>query len=177
MKTNTLVSVFALAGSLTAVAQGVHLNAGDWIAIGFDSVGGCSFTELAPPSNVGVAFGNDSLGVGDSLRLEMFENSLNELPFAVSEYSSATPLTFVQLGGPIAWRDFQGLVRVSMLSGAVDVRYAHFIVGLNANTICSATVFAVPEPSTFWLAGLGFTVGGGIFAYKRIYAVRHLRKV
>jgi len=164
MKTITFISTLAFCASLTATAQGVHLNAGESLLISFNSVSGCSFTQLAPPSYAGVAFGIDLLAPGDSLRLEMFENSLNDSPFATQLYSPAAPVSFVEIYGPMAWLDYQGLIRISMLSGSVDVNFAHFIVGPNVNTFCDTIIHPVPEPSVCALMALG----GGLAAIVRI---------
>ena len=153
-------------------AQGVHLSAGDTLTIGFDGVSSCIFTELAPPSAVSVSFATDLLGLGESLRLEMFENSLNELPFQTGTYNPTTSVSFVSLYGPSAWLDYQGLIRISMLSGSVDVNYAHFGIGPNPNTLCSITIFAVPEPTTCLLAELGAVISAVLWFYRR---ARHIR--
>jgi hypothetical protein len=165
MKTITLIFTLAFCWSLNLAAQGVHLSAGDTLSLEFNGVLGCNFTEGSAPTFAGV--GNDILGLGESLRLEMFENSLIDSPFATQLYSPIAPATFVQIYGPSAWLDYQGVIRVTMLSGSVDVNYAHFVVSPNVNTFCNADVFAVPEPSAGLLITLGSSIGTVVWICRR----------
>jgi len=161
MKTIAWVSAFALAGGLTAGAQGVHLNGGDILSWEFNGVSMCQFTQ---ESFIGgrffVSLGMDMLGPGDTLRLEMFENGLNEAHLVVETYDGSTPLGVLFLQSPQSWLDFQGVIRLTMLSGSVDVSNVRFDVLPNLNTLCF-NVVAVPEPSTCLLAGLGGAIGAG----------------
>src|SRR6266567_4962401 len=100
MKTIGLIYILLCCGSLAAWAQAVHLSAGDTFSFGFNGTGVCRFTEFSPGSAVAVSFGPDLLEPGESLRLEMFENNLNDLPFAAETYTPSAPLTFVALYGP-----------------------------------------------------------------------------
>lgn len=145
--------------SLTAGAQGVHVSTGNTFSIGFNGVDRCEFTEDPFIGAWGaVGFGNDKLGPGESLRLEIFENGLNESPVATQTYSPGTSLNFVSLLSPGSWLDYQGTIRISMLTGAVDVRAADFLVFPSLNRRCFTEVI-VPEPSTTVLAALGAGIG------------------
>lgn len=157
---------FVVCSSLSAWAQGVHLSPGDTLSFGFNGVDSCHFTEASPGSYVAVAFGDDSLGAGESLRLEMFENSLNDPPFASQTYSPSTSVTSVAMYGPRAWLDFQGVIRIDMLSGSVDVGGGYFIVSPDISTYCNTSV-AVPEPSSAALIGLGAVVSGVVLIHRR----------
>src|SRR5207247_10461696 len=106
MKTIALIYTFAFCGSLPAWAKAVHLSAGHTFSFGFNGTGVCRFTEFSPGSVVAGSFGPDLLEPGETLRLEMFENSLNDLPLACGPYTPSAPLTFVALYRPVtAWLD------------------------------------------------------------------------
>ena len=99
-----LALAFGLCSGLLATSQGVHLNEGDSFLIGFNSVDPCSFVEFIQVSRVRVQFGIDLLGAGDSLRLEMFENSLNDTPFASQTYPRGQLLhTLILMGRINGW--------------------------------------------------------------------------
>ena len=139
-----------------AGAQGVLLSAGNSLAIEFNGVDGCHFTEAAPGAVANVVFGVNLLGPGESLRLELFENSLNETPFASQVFNPATSLTHAAVAGPMSqWLDYQGLVQVSVLSGSASIVGAGFFVSPNTATYCD-TFITVPEPNAF---GFGSLIG------------------
>ena len=139
---------------LVAYPQGVHLTTGNSLSIEFNGVDPCQFIEFAQ-SSAFVGFGNDPLGPGEVLRLELFENTVNDSPFASQTYMPATPTTSASLAGPAGrWLDYQGLVQVSMLSGSVDVIGTYFFIAPDQNTLCTARV-TVPEPTTTVLLALG----------------------
>ena len=162
-----LVTSLVMCWSLRLQAQGVHLSAGESLVMGFNGVDGCQFTEGTPATFFGVFFGNDLLGPSESLRLEMFEDNPNEPPLATQLHSPAPSVSFVQMYGPAAWLDYQGVIRLTMLYGSVDVNYSLFIVGPNANTLCYATVYAVPEPSAILVMFLGCGIGTGVRIFRR----------
>ena len=153
MKTITLASTLVFLMVLSAWGQGVHLLPGQSLSIEFNGVDGCHFTESSPGSYVAIGLGNDILGPGESVRLEMFEDDVNASPFATQTYSPPTVVTSLAMYGPQAWFDYQGLVRVSVLSGSVDVGGAYFIVSPDLFTYCSTSV-TVPEPNTILLLAL-----------------------
>src|SRR5439155_8244398 len=140
MKTIFLASAFAFCLSVGALAQGVHLGPGDSIAIGFDHVDSCQpFPEPINPGGIAfVLFGADAFDLGDSLRLDIFENSLSDPPIVSVGY--VAPATVVDIGAGGAWQDFQGIVRVAMLSGSADVLGIHFAVFPNSFTHCDIDV-------------------------------------
>ena len=149
-----LLLTCALTGwRLPASAQGVILTAGESLTIGFDGVDSCHPADASPFTYVFLGFRSDEFGPDESLRLEMFEDSLNDVPFASQTYNPVTALSGINLYGPGAWFDYQGLIRVSMLRGSVEVAGAQFIVYPNTSMYCEAVVL-VPEPSTWIFAGL-----------------------
>lgn len=170
MKTIPLISTLAFCWGLSAQAQGVHLSAGDTLAIGFDGVdlNDCFFDrEGLTQNSVLIAFGIDILSTGESLRLELFENNLSEPPFATQSYSPQTSSTFAILaGGESRWSDQQGIVRVSMINGSVDVDFAHFIYAPRRDVGCPVLI-SVPEPGSLTLSAFGGMVGAAGWYYRR----------
>lgn len=151
--------------SVSAQAQGVHLSAGGSLTIGFDEINSCRFTEGIGGSHVYIDFGNDLLGPSETLGLEMFENSVGEVPLATATYSPVTSVTFVDLRGPYSWADHQGVIRITMFTGSVEVTGADFIAAPNVFTYCPFSI-AVPEPNSFML----ITFGGSVAAVVSIYS-------
>lgn len=151
---------------LSALAQGVVLSPGDTLTIGFNGVDACRFTEGAA-SGVQVFFGADMLTSGESLRLEMYENTLNDVPFATQTFSPASPFIGVSIVGPTSpWHDYQGLIRVSMLSGSTEVRSARFFISPSNNNLCDAFV-TVPEPIGTLLGALGIASAAALGICRR----------
>jgi hypothetical protein len=149
------VLTLLVAGTFAGAAQGVHLSAGETLSFGFSGVNGCHFTEAAPGSVVIVGFATDLLDPGESLRVELFENDLMELPFATETFSPGSAETGVYVAGPFShWLDFQGLTKITMVGGSVDVLGGLFFVSPDRFTYCDRFI-AVPEPSAAVLAGLG----------------------
>ena len=155
MKTATIVIALCLCSRLTASAQGVHLGPGDTLAFGFNRVDGCLFTEGSPGAIADIFIGADPLQPGESMRVELFEDTLQDSPFASQVFSPATPIAGVVLSGTSShWLDYQGLVQVSMLTGSTDILGAHFAVSPNPNTYCD-TYVSVPEPKIALLMFIG----------------------
>jgi len=154
-QTVTLIPVLVFCYSLPAVAQGVHLAAGDTLLVGFSRFDGCHPLDAGADTVVIVSFGNDLIGSGDSMRLEMLADTPDDPPFKTAVFSPTAPTAFVQLNGPYTgWLDRQGFARVSMLSGSVDVESGHFFLDMGSS-YCDAFV-VVPEPrSTTLFALLG----------------------
>ena len=139
------------------LAQGVHLGPGDSLTLGFNGVDRCFSTEGTTPGGfVVVGFGTDLLSAGESLRLDLFENEADAAVVASQVFSPGTSLSFVDLTSPGSWLDNQGVIRVTMLAGAVDIDHARFIVSPNMFTYCPIDV-AVPEP----FAGALLIIGAG----------------
>ena len=147
MKPLALISALALCWNFVARAQGVHLTAGDTLSIGFSRFDGCHAFDGPADTGVTLVFGNDLLGVGDSLRIEMLADTLEDSAFKTAVFNPAAQTPSIGLTGPYTgWLDGQGFLRVSMLTGTVDVDYAHFFLD-RVSTYCDAVVL-VPEPET-----------------------------
>ena len=103
--------------ALNAGAQGVHLLPGQSLSIEFNGVSDCRSSEPTyAGGSVTVRFGNDILAPGERLFLEMFEDHVTEPSVASQLYYPAAPVVNVNLGSPGSWLDYQGVIRISMLS-------------------------------------------------------------
>ena len=152
MKKTAFISAFTLAGSLTLAAQGVLLNAGETLSLGFNGVEQCQFSEESfIGGRVWISLGVDALGAGESIRFAMFENNINEVPLAMQTYSGPTPTTVFLLQSPQSWLDYQGAMQITMLAGgSVVVANVRFDVLPELNKFCF-TQAVIPEPATWML--------------------------
>ena len=113
-------------------------------------------------------FGTDILNPGESVRLEMFENSLTEAPLAITTQSPSDARSWITVFSPsAAWQDFQGVVRATMLNGEVDISYAHFWVGPDRQFAACDAVVPVPEPSVALLALFAGVIGGALNVWRQ----------
>ena len=104
--------------------------------------------------------------VGDSVRLEMFEDNVNQTPFCSTLYETSTSCF-----GSGFWWDQQGAVRVSVLSGSVELQALElgFSSGGTRGFYSGATLVLIPEPTTMALLGLAGLAG--------CFYSRHRRRV
>ena len=84
-----------------------------FIGAGYQSSGGRYF----------LAFGNsDRLDSSEQLTVEMFDDSLSDIPISTLTFAGGPDTgLFVYHDEAGAWQDFQGAVRVTMVSGSVDL--------------------------------------------------------
>ena len=168
MNTTALAVGLLLVSALHTAGQGVIVRPGESFAFGFQGMDNCqTLTERYPPNGiVSVRFGSDILAPGESLRLEMFENSLTQAPIASQTYSSLTPVTTIRLSRFFAWSDLQGFIRVTMIDGTVEVSDGRFSVYPDEFTFCE-TFVAVPEPSLVGLLAIGALGTAIVFFWPR----------
>ena len=126
MKT-TALTLFMLV-SFTAAGQGVLLTAGDTFSYSFDTMpylgrftvpGGAG---SAAEGSFNTSFEGDLFDPSDSVRLEIFERSLDDAPRQSSTFGGyTTSVSSLSILAPYAWSDFQGAVRLTVLSGSVEL--------------------------------------------------------
>src|SRR5258706_8279191 len=104
-----------------------------------------STATLADQGLVSVAFGNSLLDPGEALTLDLYENSLSDVPFA-SQTFSGIGASSLATATPAAWQDLQGVVRVTMNEGSVELDHLSFMVIQNG--VGYGGTIIVPEPST-----------------------------
>jgi len=110
-----------------------------------------STTTLPDQGSVFVGFANNLFDSGESLTLDFYENSSSELPVA-SQFFSSTGTSAIAGFVPSLWQDHQGVVRLTMNEGSVELDRLSFTV-INAGVGYQGAV-PVPEPSTIALLAL-----------------------
>ena len=100
-----------------------------------------------PGGSVSFQVNSGSFQNGDSLRYEMFENSIAEQPICSGTMSSAPPYTNL-CKSLSAWQDVQGVFRLTMISGSVTVDSFYLEVikpgpSLSSYNVYSATIVPV----------------------------------
>src|SRR4051812_22933084 len=131
----------------------LFLNAGDSYATAFTFSSGTTVLGISPrciESQAAVS----SWSSGTSVRLELFENSVNE-PAIGSQISTNGVISYLSCFFGNGWADHQGAVRVSVLSGSfrLDRLYMDLSepIGMSRYISYSSSVAPVPEPSTLAL--------------------------
>lgn len=81
----------------------------------------CCVTLLGGQGVASVTLTTDLLGVGDNIRLEMFENSVTDVPFYTNDFTTPTDQFGAAVVVPSPWQDLQGVIRLTALSGSIDV--------------------------------------------------------
>jgi len=114
-----------------------------------------------------IRFGSNPLDSGENLTVELFENGVSDAPFFTQSYAgpAATTLTIAGLSG---WTDLQGVARLTMQQGAVDINDVTVWVVHSGTGYSGPAV--VPEPSIPLLAALCASSAFGVRAF------RHRRK-
>ena len=136
-----LLAGWLLAAPVPGLSQGLILNAGDSYT--------CEFNDLqleipgtANSTITRVLIGRQSFS--GAFEFEAFENSLAEQPVFSATVTPADSSDFYF--GP-AWLDLQGFVRVSMLSGSMNLRVILAAVTTPTGDVYSQSIDPVPEPA------------------------------
>lgn len=145
--------------ALTLVrAAAVHLLQGESVTMNLSgliqerpNLPGSTCQEIG---EVLVRFQGDLLLPGDSIRIELFENSTAEAPFSSMDRSGLGQGTGA-LGTYIyaQWQDLQGVIRLTMLAGSVNVDSVYVSIqnngcGHSTNTFDSPTPPTISCPGT-----------------------------
>jgi len=146
----------------------VLLNTGDSFMLEFSSL---PFSYIAAPGTLsvggGVSVSTSGLATGEFFRLELFEQSVDEVPKVTRIFANSADMAGL-------WQDLQGAVRITMLNGSMTLN--NLLVNVTTlgerpdpngpfinRFVYQATFAVVPEPSTVWLASVGL----GAFAIHR----------
>ena len=73
----------------------------------------CCVTLLGGQGGASINLTTDLLGVGDNIRLEMFENSVADVPFFTNDFTTPTNQFGANVVIPSPWQDLQGVVRLN----------------------------------------------------------------
>jgi len=108
--------------------------------------------------NASINLTSDLLVPGDTIRLEMFENSLAEIPFYTHDFTEFTE----QFGAGVVsvWPDVQGVIRLTALSGSINVD--NIVISVYPDTVypdlrkfAQTFDFTAPLPAAFPLFATG----------------------
>ena len=156
-----LLSLLIVASSISAQAQGsIHLTAGQSYTYSFSTV---PYLGIGTDANYGFAtwyFANgSSYAPGTQALLEMFETSVTDAPVRsrLTSFFFDSSLGGNGVGGSGLWQDVQGVMRLTVVSGAVDLS------GMKVEVLGGpfdpfghhVQLVSVPEPSSLLLFGLG----------------------
>src|SRR5213593_573821 len=115
-----MVVLVASLACVSAMGQGLLLTAGETYTYVFTSMQllGPSAGGVMGTTDFGARFSGDLFDPGDSIRMEMFENTPDEAPFLSNTFLGATPpLSVLSLQRSQLtsshWNDMQGAVRLT----------------------------------------------------------------
>jgi hypothetical protein len=159
---------------VSPAAPALHLKEGDTLLLeakNFVQVGASGFGDQVV---VTVTLGEDGRTGSELIRLELFENTAvaGELFFTNDYPPSGPSFPGDQFGVgvviPVAWRDFQGLIRLTALVGEFDidnVLFRLFDGGVDYQQ--SLELQAVPEPTGLAIIALAALAGWGVASGRR----------
>ena len=162
----TILSLLLIIPSLPARAQGViHLGPGDSSLFSnlighaiYNNEGGLPLTYL----EVNVFFGVDLFEPGDSYQVDAFFPPTAAIPMATAVNNTSSELHNSSTAwGGVAWPLGQpGAIRITMLTGSVDVRFVQ-VISFNNSTYYDVDYFLAPEPNASLLVAVGVGLFGG----------------
>jgi len=153
MKSIPIIILFSF---FTFISRGecqIILNQGDSYDFTFSTMNNNSGTSFAWPVSVYVGYENDLLNDGESIQIELFENTLVDSPWQTTVHSQSGFLSSVNSiifsNSESNWGDLSGAVRITMLTGSVE------IIGLSIQRNIATDKYivsaSIPEPSTYLL--------------------------
>lgn len=111
-----------------------------------------NFIESVTYKNQGgatISFLDDLLDQGEVARLEFFENSILTTPFFQHDFNSPTNHFGASVVVPVPWQDLQGIIKLTMLSGSVDINEIDVQVIRDGNRYLETfSTVPIPEPET-----------------------------
>lgn len=169
MKTNFFILAILIVSILNTRAQGViHLGSGDSYLFSRPTITGGQIDESgAMYLQVRFGFTGDLFDLGDSLRLDILSAPTSVTPLVttvISNTASNPPwispngIGFEQSG--IIWNAQSGVVRLTMLSGGVDISGASAITINHFSEIHYS--YTIPEPGSSSLLLVCGAVFGGV---------------
>lgn len=152
-----IIAGLCFVGGLTpGFSQGALLNAGASYSYEFTNFVFQVGDSFGPYAEVGLTF--SSLTPADSFEFTAFENNFAQTPLLSTNITSTSGLPVFALGP--AWQDFQGLIRIRMLTGSMTLLDFYGNVITSEGAFYSEKPLVVPEPSTMLILGGGLAALG-----------------
>ena len=123
------ISFSMLCGTALAAQTPLHLEAGQSYCYEFSTAPFVQHGALTSPGGaVYFYFSNPIFNPGNlaRVRVEMFEGSMAGAPLSSADFSSWYDSVGIGING--AWQDLQGSARLTVISGAVDLRGVEVII-------------------------------------------------
>ncbi len=160
-----------------ALAQGVIVEPGKDYVFEFTSIPYLRPAQFKEGSQIVAWFAPGTLSLNESSQLEVFANNLSDVPtvsyITIDEYPSGRAGVVASWGynSPPFFSDFQGVLRVTMLSGSAEL--SGFDVSSAINGGFYSGYFAVPEPQIGCLCAEA--LGGLLFLRKWMSGSKRVR--
>jgi len=127
-------------------SQGVLLQSGDLYTCDFNNLQFQFHVPDGAPYNPLTRIVIGKQNFSGSFLLEAFENNATQPPLFSTNVTSLAAIPTDFYFGP-AWQDLQGTVRLTMLSGSMNLNLLMATVTTSGPDVYSQTISVVPEPS------------------------------
>ena len=118
---SSIVLILLLVFGYQATAVGETLTSGETFTLEFNDLTFAEASSTQPQAGVTVNLGGDILDSGENIRLELFEDTLDGTLIFEEHFDSPTDHFGVTGFSGTTWQDLQGVIRLTMLSGSVDL--------------------------------------------------------
>jgi len=164
--------LFGVMGFYNFAIAAIPVTSGGSYTLEFSSL---PFIEVAPgyqdQISIGFNFLGDVFDPGETMRIEFFEDTINSSPFSDGNYPTfpsdiTSPMNSYGIGvlNPYSpyWKDLQGITKMTMLSGLVNLDSITVTI-YSDNAKYSSNFTVVPEP----ISSILFITGGSFLAGRR----------
>lgn len=151
-----IVVAMFLAFAPVAPATAGALSVGQDYEFAFSNL---PFHEPAPYPNQGgvtIQFRADLLEAGDVVRFELFEDSVGDPAFFTNDFTTPTDHFGASVVSPAPWQDLQGVIRVSVLAGSIEIgSISAQVIRDGSRYFATIPISPVPESSSVYLLAIG----------------------
>ncbi|TVT46771.1 MAG: PEP-CTERM sorting domain-containing protein [Denitromonas halophila] len=135
-------------------ANASTLYSGDSAEYSFNSLAFADTASYMAQGGATIQFSGDLLDNGDAVRLEAFEDAADSSPFYTNTFTNPTDHFGFTYGN--RWQDLNGALKLTVLSGSVNVHSISYQVIAGGNRyISEVQISPVPEPSIALMLGAG----------------------